>query len=286
MLTATTATASSSTTSLISSPSGIRRLARALPFAGAGTAESCKNLKCSISTEEEDAVEVPKLGAQDKDGSCRETLEFQKSERAPPHWLASAMVVPFSRPAPSKWDDAQKWITGPASSRARSKAGGGTMKKNRLAGNGSGRGTTAKVILEVEKAGRQAEKEIGGVKGGNWAAEPNASVDSGMEPATTMENPATEIAGKKPLMMLSFFIVFDGSAFLNLPAIYSSSHMRRLKSNGVFNVVLSTRQSPGAIADRKSCKRYFTSNFLSAINFTKNSSSINWTPPNCTSCLP
>lgn len=173
-------------------------------------------------------MEVPKFGAQDKDGSCRESLELQKTERAPPHSLASAMVVPFSRPAPSKWDDAQKWITAPASNRVGSKAGGGTTKKSRLAGNGGGRGTTAKVILEV---GRQAKKEIGGVKGGNWAGEPYAMVDSGMKPATTMENPATEIAGKKPLMMLSFFIVFDGNAFLNLPAICSSSHMRRLKSN-------------------------------------------------------
>ncbi|CAL9094894.1 unnamed protein product [Musa textilis] len=68
------------------------------------------------------------------------------------------------------------------------------MKKSRLAGNGGGRGATAKVILEVEKAGRQAKKEIGGVKGGNWAAEPYAVVDSGMKPATTMENPPTEIA--------------------------------------------------------------------------------------------
>ncbi|THU67102.1 hypothetical protein C4D60_Mb05t21110 [Musa balbisiana] len=157
----------------------------------AGTAESCKNVESSISTEEEYAVEVPKFGAQDKDGSCRESLELQKTERAPPHSLASAMVVPFSRPAPSKWDDAQKWITAPASNRVGSKAGGGTTKKSRLAGNGGGRGTTAKVILEV---GRQAKKEIGGVKGGNWAGEPYAMVDSGMKPATTMENPATEIA--------------------------------------------------------------------------------------------
>ncbi|PQP95373.1 hypothetical protein Pyn_27234 [Prunus yedoensis var. nudiflora] len=36
-------------------------------------------------------------------------FEFQKAERAPQR----VPLVPFSKPAPSKWDDAQKWIASP-----------------------------------------------------------------------------------------------------------------------------------------------------------------------------
>lgn len=40
-------------------------------------------------------------------------FEFQKGERA----AQRGGVAPFSKPAPSKWDDAQKWIASPTSNR-------------------------------------------------------------------------------------------------------------------------------------------------------------------------
>nr|GMD69991.1 flocculation protein FLO11 isoform X1 [Ipomoea batatas] len=47
-------------------------------------------------------------------------FEFQKAERA-----QRVPVAPFSKPAPSKWDDAQKWIASPTSNRPRSQGGQG-----------------------------------------------------------------------------------------------------------------------------------------------------------------
>ncbi|WVZ22094.1 hypothetical protein V8G54_000638 [Vigna mungo] len=40
-------------------------------------------------------------------------FEFQKAERS----TQRVPVRPFSKPAPSKWDDAQKWIASPTSNR-------------------------------------------------------------------------------------------------------------------------------------------------------------------------
>ncbi|CAD5195085.1 unnamed protein product [Musa acuminata subsp. malaccensis] len=177
-------------------------------LAGASTAESCKDVECSISMEttsghrsREYAIGGSRFRAQDDD--CLETesvssgFEFQRVERAPPHRLVS--VAPFSKPAPSKWDDAQKWIASPTSNRVGNKAGGGQARKGGFAGHGS-RQPVTKVVLEVEEAdtkrvdGSQAKKEFVGVESVNWVTEPYAEVDSGAKPVTIMENPVADIA--------------------------------------------------------------------------------------------
>ncbi|RZR73224.1 hypothetical protein BHM03_00021660 [Ensete ventricosum] len=180
-------------------------------LAGASTAESCKDVECSISMEttsghrsREHAIGGSRFRAQEDDGLDTESVssgfEFQKVERAPPHRLVP--VAPFSKPAPSKWDDAQKWIVSPTSNRVGNKAGGGQARKGGFAGHGS-RQPVTKVVLEVEEAdtkrvdGSQAKKEFGGVESVNWVTEPYAEVDSGAKPVTIMENPVADIAGKK-----------------------------------------------------------------------------------------
>lgn len=65
-------------------------------------------------------------------------FEFQKTERAP-HRKPTA---PFSKQAPSKWDDAQKWIASPTSSRVKTEQ---PVKKNSY-GN---RQPITKVVVEV-----------------------------------------------------------------------------------------------------------------------------------------
>ena len=74
-------------------------------------------------------------------------FEFQKAERGLQRALA-----PFSKPAPSKWDDAQKWIASPTSNRTKNGQphgqGGVGLRKNNQFGYGS-RQTSMKVVVEV-----------------------------------------------------------------------------------------------------------------------------------------
>ncbi|KAK7399854.1 hypothetical protein VNO78_11048 [Psophocarpus tetragonolobus] len=73
-------------------------------------------------------------------------FEFQKAERAPQR----VPVGPFSKPAPSKWDDAQKWIASPTSNRpktSQTQGQGGPRKAGSL-GYGS-RQSSMKVVVEV-----------------------------------------------------------------------------------------------------------------------------------------
>ncbi|KAJ8574263.1 hypothetical protein K7X08_026068 [Anisodus acutangulus] len=65
-------------------------------------------------------------------------FEFQKAERGPQR----VPLAPFSKPAPSKWDDAQKWIASPTSSRPR------TGQSSQIVGSRKTRQST-KVVLEV-----------------------------------------------------------------------------------------------------------------------------------------
>lgn len=76
-------------------------------------------------------------------------FEFQKAERAPQR----VPLAPFSKPAPSKWDDAQKWIASPTTTRP--KAGqpqpqGGLGAGLRKVGNlGYFRQSSTKMVSEV-----------------------------------------------------------------------------------------------------------------------------------------
>ncbi|KAL8157841.1 hypothetical protein AgCh_002525 [Apium graveolens] len=76
-------------------------------------------------------------------------LTFQKAERG----LQRAGLAPFSKTAPLKWDDAQKWIASPTSNQTKNGQphglqGGVGLRKNNQFGYGS-RQTSMKVFVEV-----------------------------------------------------------------------------------------------------------------------------------------
>ncbi|KAL8157735.1 hypothetical protein AgCh_002440 [Apium graveolens] len=119
-------------------------------------------------------------------------FEFQKAERG----LQRAGLAPFSKPAPSKWDDAQKWIASPTSNRTKNGQphglqGGVGLRKNNQFGYGS-RQTSMKVVVEVpdqtliscEEADTkkmelsQGSRETGGPKLVPWEGDPYSSTNS------------------------------------------------------------------------------------------------------------
>lgn len=79
-------------------------------------------------------------------GVVSSPFEFQKTERGPPR----VPTAPFSKPAPSKWDDAQKWIASPNSSRPRTGQSHSVQgaRKTNIFSHG-GRKPATKVVLEV-----------------------------------------------------------------------------------------------------------------------------------------
>ncbi|KAL2906867.1 Remorin 4.1 [Bienertia sinuspersici] len=79
-------------------------------------------------------------------GVVSSAFEFQKAERGQPRLPAA----PFSKPAPSKWDDAQKWIASPTSNRPKTGQSHGVQgaRKTNIFGHG-GRKPATKVVHEV-----------------------------------------------------------------------------------------------------------------------------------------
>ncbi|XP_021728006.1 uncharacterized protein LOC110695101 isoform X2 [Chenopodium quinoa] len=79
-------------------------------------------------------------------GVVLSAFEFQKTERGQPRVPAA----PFSKPPPSKWDDAQKWIASPTSNRPKTGQSHGVQgaRKTNIFGHG-GRKTATKVVHEV-----------------------------------------------------------------------------------------------------------------------------------------
>ncbi|XP_052206010.1 uncharacterized protein LOC127810521 [Diospyros lotus] len=125
-------------------------------------------------------------------------FEFQKAERA----AHRVPLAPFSKPAPSKWDDAQKWIASPTSNRPKSsnsQVQGGLRKVSHF-GHGS-RQSSLKVVVEVPDQrlvpyeepdtkmidARPDKKESGG-KFVGWEAEPYPVPDSYGKPVVMIEN--------------------------------------------------------------------------------------------------
>lgn len=121
-------------------------------------------------------------------------FEFQKAERR-------AVLAPFSKPAPSKWDDAQKWIASPTSNRTKNGQphgqGGVGLRKINQFGYGS-RQTSMKVVVEVpdltlipfEESLSQESRATGGPKLVPWEGDPYASTIS----YNTIENCVKESA--------------------------------------------------------------------------------------------
>lgn len=119
-------------------------------------------------------------------------FEFQKAERAPQR----VPVGPFSKPAPSKWDDAQKWIASPTSNRpktAQTQGQGGHAGPRKAGSLGYGsRQSSMKVVVEVPDQKEialdepdtkqidtdQTKMETGGQKFVSWEADPYAIASS------------------------------------------------------------------------------------------------------------
>ncbi|CAL9766834.1 unnamed protein product [Musa acuminata subsp. burmannicoides] len=154
----------------------------------------------------EHAVGAPRIRSQEvhslESESVSSGFEFQKGERTRPHRLtaAAAVVPPLSKPARSKWDDAEKWIVSPTSNRGANKPGGRQANNAGLTGSGC-QPTAAKVVLEVvdEAAANrvdrsQAKTQISGIENVNWAGEPCATLDSEVKLAVVVENPVADSA--------------------------------------------------------------------------------------------
>ncbi|XVE74616.1 hypothetical protein DITRI_Ditri12bG0031700 [Diplodiscus trichospermus] len=120
-------------------------------------------------------------------------FEFQKTERAPQR----VPIGPFSKPAPSKWDDAQKWIASPTVNLPKTGQGGQVVGSRKGGNFGYGRQSSTKVVVEVpdqrivafEESDTKgidtshAKKDNGVHKFVNWESDPYPIVDSYGKPA-------------------------------------------------------------------------------------------------------
>lgn len=146
-------------------------------------------------------------------------FEFQKAERG----LQRAALAPFSKPAPSKWDDAQKWIASPTSNRTKNgkppEQGGVGLRKNNQFGYGS-RQTSMKVVVEVPDQAlipceepdtrlmelSQESRETGGPDVVTWEGNTYPSTNSYNN---TIENCVKESASKT--LCILFLVFQDGN---------------------------------------------------------------------------
>ncbi|KAG6524426.1 uncharacterized protein LOC122045991 [Zingiber officinale] len=129
----------------------------------ASEVDSCKDVECSIPNRSRDLpIAAGRIRVQEDDAlesdSASAGFEFQKAERTqslPPNrsTATAGLVPPFSKPAPSKWDDAQKWIASPTSNRGGNKGGGGGQaRKGGLAGYITRQASSKFVLDAVEEA--------------------------------------------------------------------------------------------------------------------------------------
>ncbi|KAF5199618.1 Remorin 4.1, partial [Thalictrum thalictroides] len=133
-------------------------------------------------------------------------FEFQKTDRAPPR-------QPFtSKPTPSKWDDAQKWIQSPTSTFNRNKTGqpqvqGVASRKTGFLGYS--RQSSTKIVVEVPEqrpvaleepdtkridSSQLTKKEDGGQKFVSWVPDQYPIPESYAKPAVVFENSVAESA--------------------------------------------------------------------------------------------
>ncbi|TVU48591.1 hypothetical protein EJB05_08232 [Eragrostis curvula] len=117
-----------------------------------GELDDRRSLECSTSTEvssnsgNRSRNRAPEDDSFDSEGSSSGPPTVKRS-------AVAALLPPFSRPTPSKWDDAEKWISSPTSNRTgRVGAAAGTVpKKSALAfpEHGGRPPVVAKVVAEV-----------------------------------------------------------------------------------------------------------------------------------------
>ncbi|KAL8129067.1 hypothetical protein V2J09_018222 [Rumex salicifolius] len=82
------------------------------------SSETCKDVDVVTELLECSSLNSSRMKPQEEyeldcDGVSSSAFEFQKTDRA----QQRVPAAPFSKPAPSKWDDAQKWIASPTSNR-------------------------------------------------------------------------------------------------------------------------------------------------------------------------
>lgn len=122
-------------------------------------------------------------------------FEFQKAERA-----QRVPVAPFSKPAPSKWDNAQKWIASPTSNRPRSQGGQGVgPRKTSHFGYGNLQLST-KHVSEVSDRRVVHSEEPADTK----LVDSSQAKDNGVQKYLTWESephPVAECYGKATLMI-------------------------------------------------------------------------------------
>ncbi|XP_033139671.1 uncharacterized protein LOC103854014 isoform X2 [Brassica rapa] len=128
----------------------------------------------------DDCKDVDVVVTEITDFSTASVFEFQKDKVTP-----RMSVRSFSKPAPSKWDDAQKWIASPTSNRPKT---GQVQAHASKKGPSFGRQSSIKIVDEEPDTKRvdvsQVKKETGGHKFVSW------EVDSYLKPVVTS---ATEV---------------------------------------------------------------------------------------------
>nr|CAB3503203.1 unnamed protein product [Digitaria exilis] len=120
-------------------------------------------------------VRLPEEDSCDSE-SVASNFEFHKERGTSARSAAASVVPPFSKPAPSKWDDAQKWIASPTTNRPSRAAGGAAPRKMEKPSSGIGRLPATMVVLEATEEidtkridPSQEKREIGWQKAVNWA---------------------------------------------------------------------------------------------------------------------
>ncbi|KAJ8629380.1 hypothetical protein MRB53_022703 [Persea americana] len=227
---------------VVDSTFSLRSDANEIDDRGVSTSESCKDVDvvsvlpdCSNSMTttmesldseidrrfKEGALANSRIRSQDDGSICYDSghdsvsvssvggFEFQKAERAP-HRVPFAS---FSKPAPSKWDDAEKWIASPVSIRPKagqSQVQGGQAfvpRKTGLVGFGN-RQPATKVVVEVPEQKAVAveevdtkridpshgKMEVSAQKIVNWAPEPYPVADLFVKPAVIVESSIADSA--------------------------------------------------------------------------------------------
>ncbi|KAM6567382.1 hypothetical protein CsatA_026510 [Cannabis sativa] len=132
-------------------------------------------------------------------------FEFQKGERT----QQRVPLAPFSKPAPSKWDDAQKWIASPTSNRPKGGQAGQGAGSRKVGGLSYGsRQQSTKTVVEVpdqrvvaseepdtkQMDTNQTKMESWGQKLLPWEADSYPTADSYSKPVLMIENSVGESA--------------------------------------------------------------------------------------------
>lgn len=131
-------------------------------------------------------------------GTVSPLFEFQKAERA----AQRVPIAHFSKPAPSKWDDAQKWIASPTSNRPKTAQSSQVVGSRKTSHSGYGyRQQSTKVVVEVpdqrlvpcedpvdtKQIDSGQPKDSGVQKFVSWEAEPHPIAESCVKPVLMIE---------------------------------------------------------------------------------------------------